>query len=417
MSNSRNLSILANIKASPLILSNKFDHFCNSSFKKLQNFSSGIKNSPFLKEIKDNFFNSTTTFLTPYSITDIAPSSKRKDKNVFSFANISSHKTNAATSPNFKFSSNLFSIQKKPQTAKRTLKLHKIKKYDKVTLSLNEISINGHRLLNFPLVVLGKENEEVSLIKSLFTKGSKIKILDNNFVNLAIERSDKEEEYLLRNESLTVPISVMKANHIYFYANETNANKIISNFYSDIRDLLLLIEKNYINKKKKIYNQRNLLKLELLIRNCNEFSDFIKKKQKLRKVPHHTIIKINKDLSTSKPSIEKKVVFKNTKKKKEFYACPFCEKIFCNGQSLGGHMSQLHPNKSTKYKKKIEVRNSRKEQREIIHSAKRELLAQYGYDFNELKSNRNQELIREIIKTHQNEYRSILKKMKKNTHN
>ena len=414
MSNSRNLSILANIKASPLILSTKFDHYGNSSFKKLQNFSSGIKNSPFLKEIKDNFFNSTTTFLTPYSITDIAPSSKRKDKNVFSFANISSHKTNAATSPNFKFSSNLFSIQNK-QTAKRTLKLHKIKKYDKVTLSLNEISINGHRLLNFPLVDIGKEAEEVSLVKSLFTKGNKIKILDNNFVNLAIERSDNEEEYMLRNESVTVPISVMKANHIYFYANETNAKKIVLKFYSDIRDLLLLIEKNYINKKKKIYNQRNLLQLELLIRNCNDFSDFIKKKQKLRKVPHHSLIKINKDVIN--PTVEKKAVFKNTKKKKGFYGCPFCEKIFCNGQSLGGHMSQLHPNKSLNYKKKLEVRNSRKEQREIIHSAKRELLAQYGYDFNELRMNRNQELIRELIKTHQNEYRSILKKMKKNSHN
>ena len=206
----------------------------------------------------------------------------------------------------------------------------------------------------------------------------------------------------------------MKANHIYFYENETNAKKIISNFYSDIRDLLLLIEKNYVNKKKKIYNQRNLLRLELMIRNCNEFSDFIKKKQKLRKVPHHTIIKINKALFQSKPIQKKKVIFKNSKTpKKEFYDCPFCVKVFCNGQSLGGHISQLHPNQSIKYKKKIEVRNSRTEQRERIQAAKKELLGQYGYDMDELKKTHNQELIREIIKEHKCEYKKIINQMRK----
>jgi len=39
------------------------------------------------------------------------------------------------------------------------------------------------------------------------------------------------------------------------------------------------------------------------------------------------------------------------------YKCDFCDRIFKNGQALGGHISQSHPNQSSKYKRLNEYSN------------------------------------------------------------
>jgi hypothetical protein len=48
----------------------------------------------------------------------------------------------------------------------------------------------------------------------------------------------------------------------------------------------------------------------------------------------------------------------------------FCKKVFKKGCALGGHISKKHKNQSSVYKAKIERRDQRKEERDILEKAK-----------------------------------------------
>ena len=96
------------------------------------------------------------------------------------------------------------------------------------------------------------------------------------------------------------------------------------------------------------------------------------------------------------------------------YKCDFCERIFKNGQALGGHISQSHPKQSSKYQQKIEVRNSRTKRRELLYEARRRLFNSYHIDLNYLIKNKRKKEIKTFINIHKNEYKkelSILKSL------
>jgi hypothetical protein len=46
--------------------------------------------------------------------------------------------------------------------------------------------------------------------------------------------------------------------------------------------------------------------------------------------------------------------------------CKFCERSFKGGQALGGHVGKAHKNESEDYSKKMQVRESRQDVREIL---------------------------------------------------
>lgn len=70
----------------------------------------------------------------------------------------------------------------------------------------------------------------------------------------------------------------------------------------------------------------------------------------------------------------KKGISRYKRKKNKLFACPMedCPKMFFAGQALGGHMSRAHPNQSTDFKSKQEVRHRRTLDRVILKAAKKE---------------------------------------------
>ena len=192
----------------------------------------------------------------------------------------------------------------------------------------------------------------------------------------------------------TVSIADMKANNVYYYENETSVKKIIARFYSDIKEVLRLIEKNYLNKRHKLYNEKNCFLLEILIRNCNEFINFV------QLLPREHRVTFNRICPTNKRNMK-------------VFVCEFCRNIFKNGQSLGGHISQKHPKQSMKYKTKLEIRKQRTEQRNMIILCRKRILYQYGYNYEVLMQKKNMHLIRSVINSHREEYKKLIYEMKR----
>ena len=52
------------------------------------------------------------------------------------------------------------------------------------------------------------------------------------------------------------------------------------------------------------------------------------------------------------------------------YKCRYCDRSFKKSVSLGGHISKAHNGKSDLYKKKMEIRQSRQQDREYLAQAK-----------------------------------------------
>ena len=99
------------------------------------------------------------------------------------------------------------------------------------------------------------------------------------------------------------------------------------------------------------------------------------------------------------------------------YKCDFCDRIFKNGQALGGHISQSHPKQSYKYKQKIEIRNSRTDRRELLYEARRRLFKGYNIDLDYLIKNKRKNEIKNFIKVHKVEYKKELNALKNYNNN
>ena len=114
----------------------------------------------------------------------------------------------------------------------------------------------------------------------------------------------------------------------------------------------------------------------------------------------NTSIKINNSnlsennlfLNKQKTLFRAKIPLMNT------YKCDFCERVFKNGQALGGHISQSHPKQSNKYKQKIEIRNSRTDRRELLYEARRRLFKAYNIDLDYLIKNKRKNEIKNFWK-------------------
>ena len=262
-------------------------------------------------------------------------------------------------------------------------------------------------------------------------------------------------------------------NNLDYYKGETDVFKIIKNYCDDMNKEIEKAKNNYIKKRNIIYLTKSILLLELLIRNCNLFTNYILKKinqvnnntniinnnfQKLNTSnsltpkfilipPKNSIQNFNKHYIPTLPennnTTAKKTLFWNTsikinnsnlsennlflnKQKTLFrakiplmntYKCDFCERVFKNGQALGGHISQSHPKQSNKYKQKIEIRNSRTDRRELLYEARRRLFNSYHIDLDYLLKNKRKNEIKMFIKVHKSEYKKELLNLKGNQKN
>lgn len=70
-----------------------------------------------------------------------------------------------------------------------------------------------------------------------------------------------------------------------------------------------------------------------------------------------------------RPGLELRIVNRKSLKEPDFQ-CKTCREVFPTGQALGGHMSRVHPGQSTSYAKKLQRRDERSFDRELLRLAK-----------------------------------------------
>ena len=330
----------------------------------------------------------------------------------------------------------------------------KIKKKDKTTQKflLNQIEINGHSISKFPVISLNDDEISVELLIRMLNEANYFNVVDKYYSNSPII---DEEKYNKPSLLKVFKKELDKLKNLYLIdenINEFNPVNLIKNFYKQIKNCIVQIQKNFVGKKKNSLNIEQCNKLELLINSCNLITDIItdykktgiKKKTKNNNNNNNFPSDFNNNLSYNfiqnsnnnnnnnnnnifinnnynniliSPFKIKNKTFKTTTKKiKHFktYLCEFCNKAYSNGQGLGGHMSRIHPNQSYKYKDKIRIRNERVGKRKRLIEIKRKLFNKYGLDFDSLLNKKEKIEIQQFLLIHKDEYRNLKKQVKKN---
>ena len=331
-----------------------------------------------------------------------------------------------------------------------------IMKNDNKNINIKQISLHGHHLLNLDLI----QNINDIDIKNISFPKKLIKLITKKYkyFSLIFEKNCPKKEYNL--EKITLTLNELKQNNLDYFPDEINTNTIIKKYCQEMQSTLDKIKSNYLSKKKSIYLTKNILLLELLIRNCNLFTNYIldkynkniinnkdnkdnnnnipigkfilfsakqtipiQNKKYLENIAENTTTtkKGNNISSSNENNIlinkPKTAIFKANIPMANTYKCDFCDRIFKNGQALGGHISQSHPKQSYKYKQKIEIRNSRTERREILYEARRRLFKGYNIDLDYLLKNKRKDDIKNFIKVHKVEYKKELTALKNYTNN
>ena len=328
-----------------------------------------------------------------------------------------------------------------------------IMKNDNKNINIKQISLHGHHLLNLDLI----QNINDIDIKNISFPKKLIKLITKKYkyFSLIFEKNCPKKEYNLEKIALT--LNELKQNNLDYFPDEINTNTIIKKYCQEMQSTLDKIKANYLSKKKSIYLTKNILLLELLIRNCNLFTNYIldkyniniintkdnnnnmpigkfilfsakqtipiQNKKYLENIAENTTTtkKGNNISSSNENNIlinkPKTAIFKANIPMANTYKCDFCDRIFKNGQALGGHISQSHPKQSYKYKQKIEIRNSRTERREILYEARRRLFKGYNIDLDYLLKNKRKDDIKNFIKVHKVEYKKELTALKNYTNN
>ena len=326
---------------------------------------------------------------------------------------------------------------------------------------LNQISVNGISISKFPVVSMNEDDLEIQLLSKMLTETDYFTIVDKYYINIPVL---DEEKYNRPSYDKVFKKEKEKINNLYLIGdniNENNPVKLIKNYYLQIKDKILNIQKNYISNNKKSISLNNELCIELekLIISCNAITNLItdykksglkrklflekndeddKNKNNLNnninkeenkelienKKENNNILNENKDkdLSENNNNLDNNnnsTIKKQKQKIKHFktYLCEFCNKAYSNGQGLGGHMSRIHPNQSYKYKDKIRIRREREKKRERLLNIKQALFKKYGYDYDKLVNDKNKTFIQRFLLEHNEEYKNIRKNQKENKNN
>jgi hypothetical protein len=156
------------------------------------------------------------------------------------------------------------------------------------------------------------------------------------------------------------------------------------------------------NQNPKDFNQKETIELcEKIIFEMNDISRCIST------LPIFMYPAVNKPKNFNKVNRCKKQ--KNFDDKGPVFSCEVCGQKFNSGQGLGGHMSRKHPKTSEKFKKKKEIRKKREEHRNILYEAKKKLLSEFNFNYEELrKTSEGKKKIKDIVKKN----RDIFKKFR-----
>lgn len=306
-----------------------------------------------------------------------------------------------------------------------------------IEINLGKIIVGTNCLKNFPTINLKNYNKyNLSVQETILNRGDFFTAIKDDIKEDMDNAEDKEDindiemkdelkektiipdDYLIGiNENITN--ALMKfMNRIEMKACIVNNNKfalkkIIEIIYDKCVNNILEIKRNVKNRVKKIKS----------INLSNQLNDLIKFHNELISHFLSSQNKENKNHSIDTKSQEIKIVNENPSylTYAEFYLqnsgktfkCEICGKMFVNYQTLGGHMSKIHPNCSEKYKKQTDVRKQREGQRKLLDSVKEKLFEKYNLNYKKLKDSDQKEKIKSFIKAHQKEYEILRRKIYK----
>ena len=319
-----------------------------------------------------------------------------------------------------KDNTNDFSTKKKNKDNSINIKFSKKDNLSYGLYQLNQISVNGVSISKFPVVSMNEDDLEVHLLSKMLNETDYFTIVDKYYINIPVLDEEKYNkpfyDKIFKKEKEKIANLYLIGDNI----NENNPIKLIRNFYSQIKNKILNIQKNYLSNNQKALSSNIELcnEIEKLIISCNAITNTVtdyKKSGLKRKL----FLEHNED-DDKKNNINNNLDNKKKKKKKKHfktYLCEFCNKAYSNGQGLGGHMSRIHPNKSYKYKDKIRIRREREQKRENLLIIKRDLFKKYGYNFDKLLKDKNRPFIQKFLSEHNEEYKNLRKSQKKDNKN
>ena len=356
----------------------------------------------------------------------------------------------------------------------------KIKKENDLTYGLyqlNQISVNGVSISKFPVVSMNEDDLEIQLLSKMLTDTEYFTIVDKYYINIPVLDEEKYNkpfyDKIFKKEKEKIANLYLIGDNL----NENNPIKLIKNYYCQIKDKILKVQKNYLNNNKKAHfaNIELCKEIEKLIISCNAITNTVTdyKKSGLKRklfmehnnnnteedekskidsdnidnnnnINTNNIINSNNNNNNKKENnininenngVKKNDIIENKNTEKNFiensndkrkkikrkhfktYLCEFCNKAYSNGQGLGGHMSRIHPNQSYKYKDKIRIRREREKKREKLLIIKQELFKKYGYNYDKLIGDKNKGFIQKFLLAHNEEYKNLRKNQKKENNN
>ena len=309
------------------------------------------------------------------------------------------------------------------ENKEETLSDEKIDK-NEIEINLGKIVVENSLFIDFPIINLKNNNKyNISIPENILNKGEYFTAIKEEK-----ENKDNDEDADL-NEVEMEDINKKKALIPDNYILDIN-----DNIKNNITELMNQKELKILKGNKLLLAKAIEIIYDKCIYNISEIKRFVKNRVKKIKsinlsVQLRNLINLHNELLSIYLSLQKtsinNIANSNENNKSyityaQFYIesnngktfkCEICGKIFINFQTLGGHMSKVHPNCSEKYKKQNNIRKQREGQRKLLDLVKEKLLEKYNLNYRAMKKNDEKEKIKSFIKAHQKEYEVLRRKI------
>ena len=298
-----------------------------------------------------------------------------------------------------------------------------------IKIFLGNIIVENYFLKYFPLINLKNEDKYyINVPENILNKGEFFTAIKDEKEEEEkekemneIEMTNEEKDKILVPDNYEIDLDEFLKNKITQFMNKneiklcTNNNNrlllknIIEILYDKCLNCISEIKRNVKNRVKKIKIINISNELRNLIKFINELLElFILLENKINNIDVNSISIDKKEKDNSTFITYAQSYLQNCGKT---FKCEICGKLFVNFQTLGGHMSKIHPNCSEKYKKQNTIRKQREGQRKLLDYVREKLFMKYNLNYRQLKKKDEKEKIKSFIKAHQKEYEILRRKI------
>ena len=298
-----------------------------------------------------------------------------------------------------------------------------------IKIFLGNIIVENYFLKYFPLINLKNEDKYyINVPENILNKGEFFTAIKDEKEEEEkekemneIEMTNEEKDKILVPDNYEIDLDEFLKNKITQFMNKneiklcTNNNNrlllknIIEILYDKCLNCISEIKRNVKNRVKKIKIINISNELRNLIKFINELLElFLLLENKINNIDVNSISIDKKEKDNSTFITYAQSYLQNCGKT---FKCEICGKLFVNFQTLGGHMSKIHPNCSEKYKKQNTIRKQREGQRKLLDYVREKLFMKYNLNYRQLKKKDEKEKIKSFIKAHQKEYEILRRKI------